>query len=65
MNNNSLVEKSYAFAMRVVKACWHLVDTEREFVLSKQLVRSETSIGTNVEESQGGVSKADFSASSP
>lgn len=60
--SNPLVDKSYAFAVRVVKACQHLTDAQREFVLSKQLLRSGTSIGANIEESQGGISKADFSA---
>ena len=59
---NQLVEKSYAFAMRIVKAYQHLNAEKREFVLSKQLLRSGTSIGANIAEAQGGISKADFSA---
>jgi len=63
MNNETpLIDKSYAFAIRIVKACQHLSAEKREFTLSKQLLRSGTSIGANVEEAQGGISKADFSA---
>jgi four helix bundle protein len=57
-----LCEKTYAFAVRVVKCCQHLVNRRKEFVLSKQLLRSGTSIGANVEEANGAVSKAEFSA---
>ena len=60
--SNALVDKSYAFAVRIVNAYRHLSETQREFVLSKQLLRSGTSIGANTAESQGGISKADFSA---
>lgn len=60
--NNVVREKSYAFAVRIVKACRHLVDEKKEFVLSKQLLRSGTSIGANVEEAIGGQSGKDFFA---
>ncbi len=46
--------------MRVVKVYRHLADEKREFVLSKQLLRSGTSIGANVEEAIGGQSGKDF-----
>ncbi len=55
-------EKSYAFAVRVVRMYRHLSKEKREFVLSKQVLRSGTSIGANVEEAIGGVSKKDFAA---
>lgn len=58
--NNIVQEKSFAFAIRVVRAYQHLVSEKREFVLSKQFLRSGTSIGANVEESIGGQSDADF-----
>ena len=58
--NNVVQEKSFAFAIRVVRAYQHLVSEKREFVLSKQFLRSGTSIGANVEESIGGQSTADF-----
>ena len=57
---NLIVEKSFAFAVRIVKAYQHLTKTKREFVLSKQLLRSGTSIGANVSEAQRGQTKADF-----
>ena len=53
-------EKSYAFAVRVVKLCRQLIVTQKEFVLSKQLLRSGTSIGANVREGEDGQSRADF-----
>jgi four helix bundle protein len=59
--NNVLREKSFAFAVRIVKLYQYLCSEKKEFVLSKQILRSGTSIGANVEEAQGGVSKADFS----
>ena len=57
-----LQEKSYAFAVRVVNAYKYLVKNHKEYVLSKQLLRAGTSIGANITEAQGGISKADFSA---
>ena len=60
--NNIIIEKSYAFAIKIVN-CYKLLYTERkEFVLSKQLLRSGTSIGANVEEAVGGKSRKDFYA---
>lgn len=58
--DNVIQEKSFAFAIRIVKACRHLTTERKEFVLSKQLLRSGTSIGANIEESIGGQSQADF-----
>jgi len=60
--DNLIQQKSYAFAVRVVKMCQFLVETKREFVLSKQVLPSGTSIGANVEEAIGGQWKADFVA---
>ena len=60
MKENVLLEKTFAFAIRVVKAYKYLVEEKKEFVLSKQFLRSGTSIGANAEESIGGQSKADF-----
>jgi len=60
---NSLVyDKAYQFAIRIVKAHRYLVENKKEFVLSKQLLRSGTSIGANIAEANGGISKADFRA---
>ena len=59
---NVVQEKSYAFALRVVKMYQHLTKPRKEFVLSKQVLRSGTSIGANVEEAIGGQSRKDFAA---
>ena len=58
--DNVVQAKSYQFAVRVIRLYQHLSETKKEFVLSKQLLRSGTSIGANVEEAIGGQSRADF-----
>ena len=60
--NNSIQQKSYAFAVRIVKVYQYLCDEKKEFTLSKQLLRCGTSIGANVEEAIGGQSEKDFFA---
>ena len=63
MIQNSLVyEKAYNFAIRIVKAYKFLSVEKKEFVLSKQLLRSGTSIGANIAEANGAISNNDFSA---
>ena len=57
---NVIEAKSFRFAVRIVKLCKHLRDTKNEYILSKQLLRSGTSIGANIAESQHAQSKADF-----
>ena len=57
---NVILRKSYDFALRVVKIYKFLTIEQKEFVLSKQLLRSGTSIGANVEEAIAASSKADF-----
>ena len=60
MENENLIEKkSYDFALRIVKVYKFLLK-KNEFVLSKQLLRSGTSIGANVVEAQEAISKKDF-----
>jgi len=59
---NVLREKSYAFALRVVGTGRELMEEQREYILSRQLLRSGTSIGANVEEAIGGQSTRDFEA---
>lgn len=59
--NNQIREKSYAFALNIVRAAKVLQDA-KEFVLSKQLLRAGTSIGANVEEAGAAQSKKDFIA---
>ena len=60
MKDNIAVEKSYAFALKVVKMNFYLIDKKRELVTSKQILRSGTSIGANLEEASGAQSRADF-----
>lgn len=59
---NPLANKSYEFALKVVRLYKTLVSDKKEYVLSKQLLRSGTSIGANIAEANGAISKADFSA---
>lgn len=58
--NNVVLEKSYMFALNIVRLCKGLMDDKKEFILSKQLLRSGTSIGANLEEAIGGQSDKDF-----
>lgn len=60
MKHNIIQEKSFSFAIEIIKVYQQLVKEEKEYILSKQLVRSGTSIGANIEEAIGGYSKADF-----
>lgn len=62
MKENVIQQKSFVFAIRIVNAYKYLTEQKKEFVLSKQLLRSGTSIGANVEEAIGGQSKKDFIA---
>ena len=62
MKENIIQVKSYAFSLKIVKLYKQLVDEKREYVLSKQLLRSGTSIGANIEEAIGGQSEKDFYA---
>lgn len=57
---NPAAEKSYAFALRIIKLRRFLRDQKSEFDISKQVLRSGTSIGANVEEAIGGHSRKDF-----
>lgn len=60
MEDNLLKTKSYKFALRMIKLFRYLSNEKKEFVLSKQILRSGTSIGANIEEAYQGESKADF-----
>ncbi len=62
MKENVVQAKSYAFAIRIVKAYRYLCEQQKEYVLSKQLLRSGTSVGANIEEAIGGQSRKDFFA---
>ncbi|GAA4346720.1 four helix bundle protein [Hymenobacter saemangeumensis] len=59
---NAVLVKSFAFAVRMLKLNKHLRLTQQEYIISKQLIRCGTSIGANIEEAVGAISKADFSA---
>jgi len=59
MKENIVRNKSYDFALKIVKLSRELND-QKEFVLSRQLLRSGTSIGANIEEADGAFSKKDF-----
>ena len=60
MKENLLTDKSIAFAARIVKLNQYLSKNKKETVISKQIVRSGTSIGANINEANYGQSKADF-----
>ncbi|OXA76283.1 hypothetical protein B0A58_07635 [Flavobacterium branchiophilum NBRC 15030 = ATCC 35035] len=60
MTENIIKNKSFAFAIRVVKLYQFLCETKKEFVLSKQLLRSGTAVGALVREAEHAESKADF-----
>ena len=60
MKDNILKSKSFLFAIRVVKLYKYLAEEKREFVLSKQMLRSGTAIGALIRESEHAESKADF-----
>jgi len=57
---NIIQEKSFNLAVRIVNLFKYLCEEKKEFVLSKQILRSGTSIGANIEESIGGQSDKDF-----
>ena len=60
MNENIIADKSFDFAVRIVNLYKYLSNEQKEYVLSKQLLRSGTSIGANVSEAERAQSKADF-----
>ena len=60
MKENLLIDKSIAFASRIIKLHQYLIRTKKETIISKQIVRSGTSIGANINEANYGQSKADF-----
>ncbi len=57
---NPILDKSYTFAVQIVLFCHKLQEEKKEYVLTKQLLRSGTSIGSNVEEGTQAQSKKDF-----
>lgn len=59
-NKNNVKDKSYRFALRIVKLYQYLTKSKKEFVLSKQILRSGTSVGANITEAICAQSKKDF-----
>ncbi len=62
IKQNIIQEKSYDFAKKIVLFCYEFQHEKKEYILSKQLLRSGTSVGANIEEAIGGISKKDFRA---
>ena len=62
LKENQVLEMSFEFAVRIVKLHKYLVKEKKETIISKQIIRSGTSIGANANEAVYGVSKADFIA---
>ena len=60
--DNLVLEKSMDFAVRVVKLYQYLSEEKKEFVMSKQLLRSGTSVGANIHEAKYAQSRKDFAA---
>ena len=60
--SNAIEQKSFFFAVRITKLCRLLQEDKKEYILSKQLLRSGTSIGANIAESQQAQSRADFTS---
>ncbi len=62
MKENIILTKTYKFALRIIKLYKYLVEEKKEYTLSKQILRSGTSVGANSEEGAGSISKKDFRA---
>ena len=60
MQESITFDKSFDFAVRIVNLYQYLINTKKEFVMSKQLLRCGTSIGANISEAQYAQSRADF-----
>lgn len=60
MKSSALREKSFAFAIRIVRLSQHLQTGKKEFVIAKQVLRSGTAVGALVHEADFGQSKPDF-----
>ncbi|MBS1553067.1 MAG: four helix bundle protein [Bacteroidetes bacterium] len=57
---NIIREKAYSFAVRIINLYTFLTTEKKEFIISKQILRWGTSVGANVEEAVGGISRKDF-----
>jgi len=59
-SKNIILDKTYSLSLEVTRLCINLQKTQKEFVLTHQLIKSATSVGANVEEAQGSQSRKDF-----
>lgn len=59
MKDNIVVKKSFDFALKIIEL-YEILNMEKEFIISKQILRSGTSIGANIQEATAGFSKKDF-----
>jgi four helix bundle protein len=62
MKKNVVRQKSFDFALRIIEIYKNLCNEKKEFVLSRQVLRSGTSIGANIVEADSSISRAEFSA---
>ena len=62
MRENIIQIKNYNFTVSIILFCCKLQEEKKEYIISKQLIKSGTSIGANIEEAQGSISKKDFIA---
>jgi four helix bundle protein len=62
LSDNALKDKSYQFSLEIIRLYQYLKETKKEFILSKQLLRSGTSIGANIIEANAAQSKKEFIA---
>ena len=60
MKNNVVMDKSFEFAVKIVKLVKFIQDQKKEYMLTKQLIKSGTGIGANIREGNTAESKADF-----
>ncbi len=58
--DNIIVKKSYSFALEIIKIYKFLINEKKEYVISKQMLRSGTSVGANIHEAIASESKKDF-----
>ena len=59
-NENIVLNKSFEFAVKIVNLYKYLIENKKEYVSSKQILKSGTSIGANIKESENAQSKIDF-----
>ncbi|MFC4261258.1 four helix bundle protein [Ferruginibacter yonginensis] len=60
MKKNMVLEKSFSFSINIIHLYKYLIEEHKEYVLAKQVLRSGTSVGANIRESQNAESKKDF-----